>query len=96
MDEKLQDLVDMMLVERFGLAELAMKEENNDASEQIATLIALSEQIEHHPGISDDARAVVQEFLVLDSNYDAQFQKHLYMQGAKDCVAILRELGVIR
>lgn len=64
MDEKLQDLVDMMLVERFGLAELAMKEESDDASEQITTLIAMSEQIEHHPGISDDARAVVQEFLL--------------------------------
>lgn len=51
MDEKLQDLVDMMLAERFGLAELAMKEESDDASEQIATLIALSEQVERHPGI---------------------------------------------
>lgn len=96
MDEKLQDLVEMSLTERFGLAFLTMKEENAVDAEQIAKLIALSEQVEHHPGISDDAREVVQNYLSLDADNNARFQQYLYIQGAKDCVAILRELGVIQ
>lgn len=95
-DEKLQDLVDMALAERFGQAFLAMKEECSVDAEQIAKLITLSEQVEQHPGISEDAKALVQEFLHTDNENNERFQKYLYIQGAKDCVAILRELGVIQ
>lgn len=96
MDKKLQDLVDMALAERFGQVAQAMKEKGCIDAGQLDRLVALSEQVEQHPGISEDAKAVVQKFLSLDFDNNAQFQKYLYIQGAKDCVEVLRELGIIR
>lgn len=96
MDERLADLLNMALAERFDIANVAMRAESEADAEQIQRLIALNEKIEHHPGISEDAREVVQEFLHLDNESNDRFQQYLYLQGAKDCVAVLRELGVIK
>lgn len=96
MGEKLRGLLEMSLAERFGQAFLAMKEDCRADAAAVDRLVDLSDEIEHHPGISDDARALVQEFLSLDSDNNARFQQYLYIQGAKDCVAVLRELGVIK
>lgn len=96
MDEKLRDLVGIMLAERFGHAFLAMKEENLIDADAIEHLVDLSDLIEHHPDISDDAKKVVQEFLSLDADNNARFQKYLYIQGAKDCVAVFWELDLIK
>lgn len=96
MDEKLQALVEMTLAERFGLAFIAMKEECGVDAAAVERLVELSDEIEHHPGISDDARATVREFLSLDADNNARFQRYLYIQGAKDCVAVLSEIGVIK
>ena len=96
MDEKVLDLVDMALAERFSIAFAAMQAESGVDAEQVVRLVELSEQVERHPGISEDAKAVVQEFLHTDNENNERFEKYLYIQGAKDCVAILRELGVIQ
>lgn len=96
MDEKMRALVETALTERFELAFLAMKEECCAYATAVQRLVELSNEIEHHLGISDDARAVQQEFLSLDADNNAQFQKYLYIQGAKDCAAVLRELGLIK
>ena len=56
----------------FSIAFAAMQAECGVDAEQVVRLVELSEQVERHPGISEDAKAVVQEFLHTDcraSNY---------------------------
>lgn len=96
MDKKVQDLVDMALAERFSIAFAAMQAESRVDAEQVKRLVQLSEQVEKHSDISKEAKELVQEYLQTDSENNDRFQKYLYLQGAKDCVAVLRELGVIK
>ncbi|WP_320928362.1 hypothetical protein [Hungatella sp.] len=96
MDKKLMDLLDMALAERFGLASMDMQKENSESDKSIKKLVDMSQEIENHPGIREDARELIREFLLADSENNADLQKYLYIQGAKDCVLILREIGVIK
>ena len=96
MDEKLMDLLDMALAERFGLASMDMQIENSESEKALKKLVDMSLEIETHPGISEDARELIREFLLADSKNNDDLQQYLYIQGAKDCVVILRELGLIK
>lgn len=96
MDKKMQEMLNVALTERLGLAFLSMKEDCSADAAAINRLVELSSEVEHHPGISNEARMVVQEFLSLDADNNARFQKYLYIQGAKDCVALLKELDLIK
>ena len=46
--------------------------------------------------ISQGIKDRIEYYLSQNSDLEVTFQKHLYIQGAKDCVAVLRELGVIK
>ena len=96
MNEKLRELLEMALAERFDLAYAKMLEGDPVDADAALRLVRLSDELEHHPGISEDARKVLNAFHTADSDNNAQFQKYLYVQGAKDCVGVLRELDLIK
>ena len=96
MDEKLMDLLDMALAERFQLAYSAMRESDPRAEELARELLELSASIQNSTEITQHTKDRIDDYLTENSDMEVKFQKHLYIQGAKDCVAVLRELGVIQ
>lgn len=96
MDEKLMDLLDMALAERFQLAYSAMRESDPQSEELAQELLELSVNIQNSAEISQGTKDRINDYLTENSDMEVKFQKHLYIQGAKDCVAVLRELGVIK
>ena len=96
MDEKLFDLLDMALAERFQLAYAALRESDTQSENLAQELSLLSDSIQNSAEISQSMRDRIEYYLSQNSELEAKFQKHLYIQGAKDCVAVLRELGVIK
>lgn len=96
MDEKLMDLLDMALAERFQLSYFTLRESDPQAEELAQELIALSENIQNSSEIGQNTKDRINHYLDENSELEVKFQKHLYMQGAKDCVVVLRELGVIK
>ena len=96
MDEKLLDLLDMALAERFQLAYFALRESDPQAEELAQALITLSESILNDPKICEHTKDDIIQYLEGNSELDAKIQKDLYIQGTKDCVAVLRGLGVIK
>lgn len=96
MDEKLLDLLDMALAERFQLAYFALRESDPQVEELAQTLITLSESILNDPKICQRTKDDILQYLEGNSELDAKIQKDLYIQGTKDCVTVLRELGVIK
>lgn len=83
-------------MERSQIAFARMREAVPRFDKLVDELMSLSEEVEHCVGISEEAREQVRQFLSRSSEVDAEFQKHLYIQGARNCVETLRELGVIR
>lgn len=96
MDKKLRELLETVLAERFELAFVRMREESPADADAVAELVRLSDAVEHHPGVSREARELVREFLSADADNNTRFQKYLYIQGAKDCAAALKELDLIK
>lgn len=96
MDERIKELLEQTIAERAQIAFAQMREADPRLDAQVTEVVALSEEVEHCTGISEESRELVQRFLTQSSNVDSEFQKYLYIQGAKDCVEILRELGAIR
>ena len=96
MDEKLLDLLDMALAERFQLAYSAMRESDPQSERLAQELLELSASIQNSGEIASSTKDRINDYLTESSDMEVTFQKHLYIQGAKDCVAVLRELGVIQ
>ena len=96
MDEKLLDLLDMALAERFQLAYSAMRESDPQSEKLAQELLELSAGIQNNAEITQHTKDRINDYLTENSDMEVKFQKHLYIQGAKDCVAVLRELGVIK
>lgn len=96
MDEKIKELLEQSFVERSQIAFARMREAIPRFDRLVNELVSLSEEVEHSAGITDEARELMRQFLSRSSEADAEFQKYLYIQGARDCVEMLRELGVIR
>jgi uncharacterized membrane protein affecting hemolysin expression len=96
MDEKLIDLLDMVLAERLQLAYFALRESDPQAEELAQELITLSEAIQNSPALRQEDKKRIDEYLSAHTELEAKIQQHLYIQGAKDCVVMLRELGIIR
>ncbi len=96
MDEKLLDLLDMALAERFQLSYASMREEEPQTEKLILQLIEISESIQNSSTIRQEDKKLIDEYLSLNTEVEAKTQQYLYIQGAKDCVAVLRGLGIIK
>lgn len=96
MDEKLRALLDNALAERFRLAYLSLKDSDDAYKDLLNKNVLLSDQIKDRADISTDAAALIQEYLMASAELSDRLQHHVYLQGAKDCVAALKEIGVIK
>jgi hypothetical protein len=96
MDEKVMELLEQCLFERTQVIYEQILESKPQLREAAKEAALLSEKIEHSITINAENKELLQQFLSLSSEADYEYQKSLYIQGAKDCVEILRELGVIK
>ena len=82
--------------ERFDSAYQELRKTNTDVEKAVQRQIDVSVLVKDHPNYDDELKKLVEDYfgamqLLLDA-----YNRHLYIQGAKDCVAVLRELDVIR
>lgn len=96
MDEKIVELLEQCLFERVQVAYEQMMESHPTLKETIHETAVLSEEIEQNAAMDTESKELVERYLTVSSEADSEFQKYLYIQGAKDCVAALRELGIIK
>ena len=96
MDEKLLDLLDLALAERFQLSYASMRQEEPQAEKLVTLLIELSENIQNSSTIGQEDKKMIDEYLATSAEMEDKLQRYLYIQGAKECVTVLRELGVIK
>lgn len=77
-----------------ALLELQLSDEAVQGAEE--ELSRISGEIRKDPALDEEARRKTLEYIrQLTLLADKQY-RHIYKQGAKDCVDLLRELGVIR
>jgi len=96
MDKKILELLEQCLFERTQAAYEQMMADHPRLKEIAHKAAVLSEEIEQNTVMDTESKELMERFLSLSKEADYEYQKYLYIQGAKDCVAALRKLGVIK
>lgn len=63
-------------------------------SELTDELVKISTQVMAVP-LDVETRAMLDRYLTLTHLLEGFHEEHLYVQGAKDCVRLLKELGIL-
>lgn len=90
--ESLQTALD----ERLDVALMELAESNTDIGEAVKQQRDVSMLVKDHPKYDDEMKQAVDAYFEAMQLLLGEYSHHLYIQGAKDCVEVLRELGVIK
>lgn len=71
-------------------------ESNADVRKAVKQQVETSMLVKHHPKYNDEMKQMVDEYFEAMQLLLGEYGQYLYIQGAKDCVTALRELGVIK
>ena len=90
-------ILEMVITELTERGQKQQRSENPEINELVLRRIELSGQVQEYMSLlSKDAQDILQEYHNTMDILSGHQIRYLYLQGAKDCVSLLRELGVIR
>lgn len=94
--EKQKDILDMALDGLVYQALDALTEQDEEVRRMEAELSQATEKLVTDTPLDVKTSAVINEYAGGLTELCAKHYRHLYLQGAKDCVELLRKLGVIK
>lgn len=94
--EQKKDIVDRMVDGLVFQAIDELTEHDGEVRKMEAELTAATESLVQDTPLDVKTRAIVNEYAGKLTALSGTHYRHLYLQGAKDCVALLRELGVLK
>ena len=90
--ESLQTAMD----ERFNAAFAELAKSNADVRKAIKQQRDASVLVKDHPKYDEELKQLVDSYFEAMQLLLGEHGQHLYIQGAKDCVTVLREFGIIK
>ena len=91
-----KEIIDDALAEMIYKIQSDLGKENPALKHADAELLRIGEQVSNDPLADEQVRAVLKKYVDKTISVTDQQFKYLYIQGMKDCVMLLRELGVIQ
>ncbi len=91
-----KDSLQTALDERLDAAFAELAESNADVREAVKQQREAAELVKEHLKYDDELKQMVDAYFEAMQLLLGEYSRHLYIQGAKDCVTALRELGVIK
>lgn len=91
------EILEMVIAELTERGYKQQRSENPEVNDLVLRRIELSQQVQKFiSSLSQEAQDTLEEYHTTMDILSGHQIKYLYLQGAKDCVSLLRELGVIR
>ncbi|WP_349947441.1 hypothetical protein ABFV83_02875 [Lacrimispora sp. BS-2] len=91
------EILEMVITELTERGHKQQRSENPEVNDLALRRIELSLKVQECVSILDqDAQDTLEEYHNTMDILSGLLIRYLYLQGAKDCVSLLRELGVIR
>lgn len=84
------------LNERFDAAFAELAESNADVQKAVKQQLDTSAMVRNHPKYDDELKQMVDSYFEAMQLLLGEYSRHLYIKGAKDCVTVLREIGIIK
>lgn len=94
--EQWKDSLQTAMDERFDAAFAELKKSNPHVRHAVKQQVNAAEAVNNHPKYDDELKQIVDAYFEAMQLLLGEFGQHLYIQGAKDCVTVLRKLGIIK
>ncbi len=82
--------------ERFDSEFAELTEFNTDVQKAVKQQLDTSALVKNHPKYDDELKQIMDSYFKAMQLLLGEYSRHLYIQGTKVCVTVLRELGVIK
>jgi uncharacterized protein (DUF2164 family) len=94
--EDIMEILENALTERLEIAYFELIKENEEVKEGVEAVKELSKRLYGNNSISKEVRRQIEDYKDISDFIEREMQKFIYMEGIKDSIKLLRELGVLR
>lgn len=93
---KYEEIMDMVITELTERSIHRQREENKKIDQLIKRRIELAEQTQTYvAGVDSQLKRILEDYLEIIEEIYSQQTKYIYLQGAKDCIRLLKLLEVL-
>lgn len=94
--EQWKETIEVVLSERFDQVYMDLMEKNIKVKDAVKKQEGMATKMQNHPEYKGEIKQIVEEYLEAMFSVHGEYYRELYIQGAKDCIIAIRELGIIR
>ena len=80
---------------RLELAYFMLIEENEEVKESVESVKELSARLDENINISKEVRRQIEDYKDISNFIESELQKFIYTEGIKDCIKLLKLLGIL-
>ena len=94
--EDITEILENAVIERLEMAYFALIKENMEVKQGVESVKELSIKLYENTDIPKEVRRQIEDYKDISDFVEREMQKHIYLEGLKDSIKLLRELGVLR
>ncbi|MDU5722165.1 hypothetical protein ONV75_16190 [Clostridium sp. LQ25] len=94
--EDITEILENAVIERLEMAYFALIKENMEVKQGVESVKELSIKLYENTNIPKEVRRQIEDYKDISHFVEREMQKFVYMEGIKDGIKLLRELGVLR
>lgn len=95
----MEDITEILInavTERLEIAYFELIKENEEVKQGVESVKELSVKLYENTDIPKEVRRQIEDYNDISDFVEREMQKFVYMEGIKDGIKLLRELGVLR
>lgn len=94
--EDITEILNNAVTERLEIAYFDLIKENEEVKQGVEAVKELSMKLHENTDIPKEVRRQIEDYKDISDFVEREMQKFVYMEGIKDSIKLLRELGVLR
>ena len=89
------EILENAISERLELAYFALINENEKVKENVESVKELSARLDENINIPKEIRRQIEDYKDISNFIESELQKFIYTEGIKDCIKLLKVLGIL-
>ena len=94
--EDIIEILEEAVTERLEIAYFKLIKENEEVKQGVEAVKELSIKLYENTDIPKKVRRQIEDYKDISHFIEREMQKFIYMEGIRDSIKLLRELGVLR
>ena len=94
--EDITEILNNAVIESLEIAYFTLIKENEEVKQGVEAVKELSIKLYENTDISIEIRRQIEDYKDISHFIEREMQKFIYMEGIRDSIKLLRELGVLR